>query len=133
MLWTEYQMLGKDIYSTIFRRVTEGRCPVSNCRFTTDRSLQAAILYLNITRDEMPTKSHSNISTTLSEISMLKFLLQNESAAILFHMPNLHWENYTYPQYRSVAPQLSVMFSQVQSSSVCQCRKPAVCTDIRSY
>ena len=26
--------------------------------------------------------------------------LQNSSSAIIFHMPNLHWENYTYPKYR---------------------------------
>ena len=64
LLWTEYQMIGKDIYDTIFSRISNNECPVSNCRFTTDRSLQ------------------------------------NQSSAIIFHMPNLHWENYTYPQYR---------------------------------
>ena len=26
--------------------------------------------------------------------------LQNSSSAIIFHMPNLHWENYSYPEYR---------------------------------
>ena len=26
--------------------------------------------------------------------------LQNQSSAIIFHMPNLHWENYSYPTYR---------------------------------
>jgi hypothetical protein len=26
---------------------------------------------------------------------------QNESAAILFHLPNLHWEGYNYPTYRN--------------------------------
>ena len=26
--------------------------------------------------------------------------LQNQSSAIIFHMPNLHWENYSYPSYR---------------------------------
>ena len=26
--------------------------------------------------------------------------MQNSSAAIIFHMPNLHWENYSYPHYR---------------------------------
>ena len=66
LLWTEYQMIGKDIYDTIFSRISNKECPVSNCRFTTDRSLQ------------------------------------NQSSAIIFHMPNLHWENYTYPQYRSI-------------------------------
>ena len=64
LLWTEYQMIGKDIYDTIFSRITNNQCKVSNCRFTTDRSRQ------------------------------------NESSAIIFHMPNLHWENYTYPEYR---------------------------------
>ena len=28
---------------------------------------------------------------------------QNESAAILFHLPNLHWEGYNYPTYRNPA------------------------------
>ena len=64
LVWTEYQMIGKDIYSTIFSRISNNECPVSNCRFTTDRSLI------------------------------------NQSEAVIFHMPNLHWENYTYPQYR---------------------------------
>ena len=64
LLWTEYQMIGKNIYKTIFSRISNNECPISNCRFTTDRSLQ------------------------------------NQSSAIIFHMPNLHWENYTYPQYR---------------------------------
>ena len=64
LLWTEYQMIGKNIYKTIFSRISKNECPISNCRFTTDRSLQ------------------------------------NQSSAIIFHMPNLHWENYTYPQYR---------------------------------
>ena len=64
LLWTEYHMIGKDIYDTIFSRISNNECPVSNCRFTTDQSLQ------------------------------------NQSSAIIFHMPNLHWENYTYPQYR---------------------------------
>ena len=32
-LWNEYQMLGKDIYDTIFKRITDGHCPVSNCRW----------------------------------------------------------------------------------------------------
>ena len=67
LLWTEYQMIGKDIYKTIFSRISDNECPVSNCRFTTDRALQ------------------------------------NQSSAIIFHMPNLHWENYTYPQYRYAA------------------------------
>ena len=34
LLWNEYQMIGKKIYSNIFRRITDGKCPVSNCRFT---------------------------------------------------------------------------------------------------
>ena len=67
LLWTEYQMIGKDIYKTIFSRISDNECPVSNCRFTTDRALQ------------------------------------NQSSAIIFHMPNLHWENYTYPHYRYAA------------------------------
>ena len=67
LLWTEYQMIGKDIYKTIFSRISDNERPVSNCRFTTDRALQ------------------------------------NQSSAIIFHMPNLHWENYTYPQYRYAA------------------------------
>ena len=25
---------------------------------------------------------------------------QNESSAIVFHLPNLHWEGYNYPEYR---------------------------------
>ena len=29
--------------------------------------------------------------------------MQNSSSAIIFHMPNLHWENYTYPKYRDPA------------------------------
>jgi len=64
LLWNEYQVLGKDIYQTIFKRITEGQCPKSNCQFTVDRNLQ------------------------------------NQSSAIIFHMPNLHWENYSYPTYR---------------------------------
>ena len=32
LLWNEYQMIGKKIYSNIFRRITDGKCPVSNCR-----------------------------------------------------------------------------------------------------
>ena len=32
LLWTEYQMIGKDIYQTIFKRITDNQCPVSNCR-----------------------------------------------------------------------------------------------------
>ena len=48
-------------------------------------------------------KSHPN--THFMEIfSNCKFTtdrnLQNESSAIIFHMPNLHWENYSYPRYR---------------------------------
>lgn len=27
LLWNEYQVLGKDIYQTIFKRITEGQCP----------------------------------------------------------------------------------------------------------
>ena len=26
--------------------------------------------------------------------------LQNKSAAIVFHLPDLHWEGYNYPEYR---------------------------------
>ena len=26
--------------------------------------------------------------------------LVNESSALVFHLPNLHWENYNYPVYR---------------------------------
>ena len=78
LLWNEYQMIGKKIYDNIFRRITDGKCPVSNCRF----------FYF----------SH------LTSSSMVRFTtdrsLQNSSAAIIFHMPNLHWENYTYPTYR---------------------------------
>ena len=33
LLWTEYQMIGKDIYQTIFKRITDNQCPVSNCRW----------------------------------------------------------------------------------------------------
>ena len=75
LLWTEYQMIGKNIYKTIFSRISNNECPISNCRFTTDRSLQ------------------------------------NQSSAIIFHMPNLHWENYTYPQYRSVHNQCIMILS----------------------
>ena len=32
LLWNEYQMIGKEIYDNIFRRITDGECPVSNCR-----------------------------------------------------------------------------------------------------
>ena len=82
LLWNDYQVLGKDIYQTIFKRITDGQCPqrfdwrlrrvfskvmfcsFSNCQFTVDRNLQ------------------------------------NQSSAIIFHMPNLHWENYSYPTYR---------------------------------
>ena len=64
LLWNEYQVLGKDIYKKIFKRINDNECPVSNCKFIVDRSLQ------------------------------------NQSSAIIFHMPNLHWENYTYPEYR---------------------------------
>ena len=28
LLWNEYQVLGKDIYQTIFKRITDGQCPV---------------------------------------------------------------------------------------------------------
>ena len=34
LLWNEYQMIGKKIYDNIFRRITDGKCPVSNCRFS---------------------------------------------------------------------------------------------------
>ena len=33
LLWNEYQMIGRKIYTNIFRRITDGKCPVSNCRF----------------------------------------------------------------------------------------------------
>ena len=32
LLWNEYQMIGKKIYENIFRRITDGHCPISNCR-----------------------------------------------------------------------------------------------------
>ena len=27
LLWNEYQVLGKDIYTTIFKRITDKQCP----------------------------------------------------------------------------------------------------------
>ena len=82
LLWTEYQILGKEIYETIFKKINDKDCPVryynltvsslqvlfSNCKFTTDRSQQ------------------------------------NLSSAVIFHMPNLHWENYSYPTFRYSYP-----------------------------
>ena len=32
LLWNNYQMIGKEIYTTIFRRITDHQCPVSDCR-----------------------------------------------------------------------------------------------------
>ena len=36
LLWNDYQMIGKKIYGNIFRRITDGKCPVSNCRSLKD-------------------------------------------------------------------------------------------------
>ena len=47
------------------------------------------------------TYENQEINLTLSNCKFtVDKNLQNESSAILFHMPNLHWENYTYPIYR---------------------------------
>merc|ERR1719270_365035 len=83
LLWNNYQTLGKDIYQTIFKRIIEGKCSVSNCKFTVDKNLQ------------------------------------NESSAILFHMPNLHWENYTYPIYRDPS-QIWILMSYESATNVRQ-------------
>ena len=77
LLWSEYQMLGKDIYSTIFKRITNGQCMYSNCRFMF--ILKYVIFCVRFTTDRS---------------------LQNQSSAIIFHMPNLHWANYSFPSYR---------------------------------
>ena len=82
LLWNEYQMIGKKIYDNIFRRITDGKCLVSNCRFD-----GSSFYFSHLT-------SNSIVRFTTDRS------LQNSSAAIIFHMPNLHWENYTYPTYR---------------------------------
>ena len=78
-------MLGKDIYDTIFKRITDGHCPVSNCRW-------------DITAGCLESSSSPRFTSDRSQ--------QNASSAIIFHMPNLHWENYTYPSYRSLPPEV---------------------------
>ena len=32
LLWNGYQKLGKGVYSTIFKRIIDGDCPVSSCQ-----------------------------------------------------------------------------------------------------
>ena len=67
LIWTGFQRADDSIYTKLFQRIKDGKCPSRNiCHITRDRKLL------------------------------------NESDAVLFFLPNLHWEKYDLPKQRDL-------------------------------
>ena len=96
LLWNKYQLTGSKVYNTIFERMTTGRCKVGAsihliCRISPySPSTKGLFLAGTTCIFELLSPSHDNIQSRC-EITTDK-RRQNESAAIVFHMPDLHWE-----------------------------------------